>query len=537
VANRDWNRIALFAHELGHTLGLRHHGADAWGKANCKPNHLSIINYAYQNFLDIGFSTGARDALGAALNPRGVVERSHIDAVTADLLRAPPFELDVVVDATEGAPHAGVDWNRDGRISDEPVRAGLTWATYKSCDSTGVGRVTLAKDVLDASPALIAVDGGLHALWIERDAQLAQRVIVDRTSARECTAAKAERCTKLGKASGVDGLAELRHIALAQTATPTEPHASAIALAHVTTHNAIGVSALSIREGRLAAQATAMIPGASSSHAPAITWMNVDPAHYGARHVLSVLFRANDEHGSLMQASALSPRGPFHVRPVVDETLAPIVTPLAPSVALLGAAPHQELCGVFVDRESFIRFYCYEPAHDVWRDLTSRAFFSALGPQTGGPVGIAYHRFLTRDGQPVDEDAARGAVYLSFTERAPGKHQRADNPQLLISEWLDAEHPATTSIDFRWRGNVVNQWTHLAPGTAFTLYEDATLTHLMGAMTLRTQGGPTVELLPMVDGAFDMELRAGDDFEIMERGICSELRGERACGDDKTGSY
>ena len=32
-------------HELGHNLGLRHGGVD---NVNCKPHHVSVMNYAYQ---------------------------------------------------------------------------------------------------------------------------------------------------------------------------------------------------------------------------------------------------------------------------------------------------------------------------------------------------------------------------------------------------------------------------------------------------------------------------------------------------------
>jgi hypothetical protein len=36
TVNRDLARVTIFAHELGHALGLKHHRHDAWGRANCK---------------------------------------------------------------------------------------------------------------------------------------------------------------------------------------------------------------------------------------------------------------------------------------------------------------------------------------------------------------------------------------------------------------------------------------------------------------------------------------------------------------------
>jgi hypothetical protein len=516
VVNRDWNRVALFAHELAHTLGLRHHGERAWGAINCKPNHLSIINYAYQSMAEVGFSTRA----SSVLNPAGVIERAPVDAAMAALLRAPPFELDVV----DRGGRTGVDWNRDGRISDQPVRAGITWATYKSCEAAGFGRTTLAKKVQPASPALVAIEGVVHAFWIDRAGELAHRT----ARARACDASRPERCTELGTTRTLEGFSQLRAIAAAP------PEGRQVVLAQVSSDGRLRVSAITIDRDRATASQPVEIAGARTQHAPAVAWMAVDAAHYGVERVLSVLFVADDAQGTLMQASALTPAGPFLVRPVLDDRLRPITTPLAPAIATLGTG---ELCAVFPNEESLIRFHCYEPGGDVWRDHSSRAFYAGLGPRTGGPVGLAYHRYRTSDGAPIDGDETRGALYLSFTEPAPGKDKTADSPQLLVSEWLDAAHPAAGSIAFRWRGNAIHQWTHLAPNTSLVLYEDGSLTALTGAMTRRTKDQLELVLLPFADGSFDVDLGGGDDFEVMERGICAELRGVARCGGPETGRW
>jgi hypothetical protein len=518
VANRDYHRIALFAHELAHTLGLKHHGHASWGEVNCKPNHFSIINYAYQNLLEVGFSTRA----GQLLDPGSVIERGPVDGTEASLLRAPPFELDVV----DTGEHPGIDWNRDGRISDEPVRAGLTWATYKSCDAAGFGRATLAKKVLPASPALVAVGGNLQAFWIDRDGQLAHRTVRLPT----CDARDPKRCTRLGKARTFDGHRGLRAIA----AVASDPGQPQIALAHVATDGRLGVSAVTFKRGRASASQPVEIRGAHTEHAPAAAWMTVDPARYGASRVLSVLFVAAEPRGTLLQASALTAAGPFVVRPVLDDALRPITTPLAPTIATLGTG---ELCGAFADQESLIRFYCYDPRRDLWRDHSAQAFYAGLGPRTFGPLGLAYHRYRAADGTAIDGDEMRGALYLSFTEAAPVKDDTPDNPQLMISEWLDAKNPAASSINFRWRGSVINQWTHLAPNTSLVLYEDSSLKAMSGAMVRRAKDGLQLELLPIVDGSFTAGLGGGDDFEVMERGVCAQLRGADVCGGPETGQH
>jgi hypothetical protein len=56
-------------------------------------------------------------------------------------------------------------------------------------------------------------------------------------------------------------------------------------------------------------------------------------------------------------------------------------------------------------------------------------------------------------------------------------------------------------------------------------------------MVRRAKDATQLELLPFVDGAFPVDLASGNDFEVMERGICTQLRGAQTCGGPDTGSY
>lgn len=61
------NSAYEFSHELGHTLGLRHGGKD---DMNCKPDYLSIMNYAFPYYYSSGGSPFSRGTLlPLALNP------------------------------------------------------------------------------------------------------------------------------------------------------------------------------------------------------------------------------------------------------------------------------------------------------------------------------------------------------------------------------------------------------------------------------------------------------------------------------------
>ncbi|HMI91083.1 MAG TPA: hypothetical protein VK509_06945, partial [Polyangiales bacterium] len=278
----------------------------------------------------------------------------------------------------------------------------------------------------------------------------------------------------------------------------------------------------------------------ASDRPPALARMAVDPRFYGTAEVLSVFFRAAAsapgaiKPGTLLQASALAPGGPFQLRQVIDQAGEPIESALGPSVLRLGTG---ELCAVFPDLQRAVRIYCYAQERDRWIDLTRRAFYAGFGPETGAEVALAYHRYRDADGLALGGDDSRGALYLALTEPAAGTQGKPDNPNLWISTALSARHGAFEALDFRWRGALIDQWTHLGADSAVTLYEDESLSALKAALIARTDDGLQLDFLPLADGSFAGALRAGNDFEVMERGICVGLQGVERCGGPSTGKY
>jgi hypothetical protein len=110
----------------------------------------------------------------------------------------------------------------------------------------------------------------------------------------------------------------------------------------------------------------------------------------------------------------------------------------------------------------------------------------------------------------------------------------------LISTALGRDVLARDAIDFRWRGGLINQWAHVARGTAVTLVEEPSLPGLVALVPMRVKDDPSrarIELLPIADGTFDAALDSGDDFAVMERGICTGLVGSKPCGDAHTADY
>jgi hypothetical protein len=392
----------------------------------------------------------------------------------------------------------------------------LTWATYKSCGAAGHARTTLSDAApAPATPALARLGTRLYALFVNADGELRVRhsPVSGPDAGGSCPDGDGPetRCTKWSLESLVHGLVQLKDFAVLENG-PAE-----LSIGYVQQSGQLRLARVAVQGEVLELRSDVEIRGARSEHAPAL-------ARTGSPQLLRVLYRAQD--GALLQASARDAAGPFHLAPAFDAQGHALRLGLGPSVLALGTG---ELCGVFPDVDSYVRFFCHEPEHDVWRDLSSTAFYAGLGPKTSGRAGLAYHLYRRSDGSLVTDDATRGALILSFTEPESPSANYSDNPHYFISEWLSADHPARRELYFRWRGRVIDEWTALAPGTGLALYEDPELSALKALMLARTPDATRLDFLPFADGTHEERLASGNDYELMARGICEGLRGVADC--------
>jgi hypothetical protein len=102
-------------------------------------------------------------------------------------------------------------------------------------------------------------------------------------------------------------------------------------------------------------------------------------------------------------------------------------------------------------------------------------------------------------------------------------------PWLLISETLPTQRPASGGPRFRWQGQLINQWTTLVPGAGVALYEDDSLSALKALLPLAGREQNQLLFLPLADGSYGARLGSGNDFRVMETGICTGLRGRARC--------
>jgi hypothetical protein len=508
--NRNYHRVRVFAHELGHTLGLRHHGLDAWGKANCKPNYRSLMNYVYQYEPGVGFATAA----SVELDPRLLFERDGLGIDDPSFLRAPPFELD-----TEGR---AVDWNRNGLFEVQPVRAAPSWATYKSCGELAHGQTTLAEAGMSGStPALVASASRLLALWVSSDGALWLRHAAssgpDAQGSCPLGDASDTRCSNWSKPRTLDAPPALRHVA----AAPLD--GSDVLLALVDADGALFVQRLGLQaDAQVSLGAALRVPVPRVLDAAGLVGLNVDASRFGVSRLWSVLFRG--PRGQLGEALAASPEGPFLVRELLGGDGRVLRSALAPSALELGTG---ESCGAFPDDAGFVRVFCYDPRRDAWLDLSAQAFYAGLGPRTTSRVGLGFHRQRAADGSTLDPSEQSGTLVLAFTDDADPHYPNL--PWLLLSEVLGPGRSAASSLRLRWQGQLINQWTTLLPGAGVALYEDRSLSALKALVTLATDERPQLQFLPLADGSYGGRLGSGNDFRVIETGICSGLRGRARC--------
>lgn len=153
--NTPEQQAGTFMHELGHTLGLHHGGADA---RNYKPNYLSVMNYHWQ----VPNANGGwkLDYSSEMLPPLDWHDLDETEGIGAE-----PFEATRTVlvgpNPLRPVPVSGpVDWNRDGDQLDSNVQA----AIYHGFQSSNQGQSRSYQLPIQALPDFETVLHG-HDDW------------------------------------------------------------------------------------------------------------------------------------------------------------------------------------------------------------------------------------------------------------------------------------------------------------------------------------------------------------------------------------
>lgn len=520
-------RVDKFVHELGHNLNLQHHGHADWGSYNCKPNYASIMNYARP--------AGAAFSLGlnaVTLDPSKASELSSFPAVDPSYLAEVPYEYPV--------SGTSVDWNRDGVFADGAsgyLRTAVTWAPRSSCASFSVNAQTLRTDaagsarvMADTTPAIALWASRMYVFWVGVDGTISYyHAAMNGTAANgSCPGGGAlgNACTSWAFAGAVPGIADARAVAA------IEWNNSILLVYRNATGNLRSLHADWVYLG-------GALGGWSSvaTIAAATTEPELSTVYVGSDEMVGVFY----SDGVSYRWNTTVDRDTWTSRGVVvsdgvslSGSVTPAVTPFPQRGT--GSAAERTACGVFVDTADHPGFYCYSRADASW--VKHPAFFDADGygpPTVQGRPTLVFH--VTRDdgGTPYVADAMYGQFYVYLPVGGVVGTDR--NPQIFMTQRVSSVAPGRGAPQVTVSGEVSTQWDTLRPGTGLRVVEYPPLAAPKGVWLNGADGADTrMDFLPFLDGSVRATLKDGNDFRVMERGICLGVKPD-SCGGRSAGYY
>lgn len=526
--------IAAFVHELGHTFGLAHHGHNAWGAVNCKPNYPSLMNYAFA-YSGRGFSLG-RNA--GVLSPSAAQESDWGDW-SLSVLGSPPYYLPLYLNDSPFQLH--LDWNRDGTYasSSNAVRAPVTWAPGASCGALlGKSKNLAETGIYGASPDLVRLGSRLYLFYIKTDNNLYYRsgaisspyvqgscpITDDLASNADCMDWGAEQRVPNGTtARSVTALAWGGGVALVYGDNSGGIH----------NLNATGTDAAGNLTGW---SANTYIDTGTE---PELIALPVNPAFFGgATQVIATFYNFNGYYywSYTSGLNQLWHWYDFMRTPDGNAISASFGASLAPWPAAGGTYPPQGACAAVADNTQRLGFYCYDRTNNNWTNLNNSLFER---PIVTTKPGLAYHTLRSSTGAPLG-DATRGHFWLAYID-AGGAYNNAS--YAWHSTVLDSTRPpsaTTLSFPSNLRSYFSDVWATTVPGAGISLYEDLQLGAMKGAWVrnnLTIAGSSYLNFMPFADGTFRASLRDGNDFHVMERVLCVVLRGDAYCGGPSTSPW
>ena len=497
-----------FAHELGHTMNLNHYGHKDWGAANCKPNYPSLMNYVQAD----SFSQGDNPSV---LYPSVLSESSGLGPDTNPLyLTEPPWFRQV--------SGTMVDWDFSGDFSGgggASTRAAVTFATYKGCNAMDMNTdVVHAGEVAETSPALVyGPDERVYVFYVGADNHLYYRhgkmdgIGWDGS----CPGGGwvGDTCTSFSDAQKVPTLFDVMGADAAFWN-------GELVVAYRTSVGSLRVMrSLSVTaSGDLTGWSRDRPTGGLSTKEPELVPMYVDGAHFdGQQTVLAMLYLdklTGEYHWSTRSPEDTTFGAGSAMRDGNGDRFAGGQAPGAASwPPFTGRANARgTTCGVLTDVTSQVRFYCYDQASNQWIDQTDTAF-SSTEPTAQAKVDVTFRPYRHYSGTPMDE--ARGQFWFTSV----GSQRVA---WLWMSSTVDTDKPPTSGLSFpkTQRGVMGSVSTDLIAGSGAILLDDPAL-GATKAVWITDDG--KVSFLPLADGTFTDGLSDGNDFQVMERGICLGL--------------
>ncbi len=523
-----WNGAArYFVHELGHTLGIEHHGAPALTAVNCKPHYISIMNYRY-DYLDGSstydpsvFSDGSRTL---KMNPAYVYEPLGIGVLDKRFYTAGQTEL-------------GVDWDFSGDISSRNIRAPLTFLSSNVCGTSWKNPQSLVQvaKLPAATPALARSADDLFAFWIRSDGRVNYRhSIVGGPDAKgSCPLSDVfeTECASWSNPVQLPGIANATSV-------------DAVALdgnVHLLTRSTDGflkITSFRVNNGQL--------------DSPSV--LNVDDYAIGEPEIAGIYYRPPNAKGGLaigvwyrgessqLRQLILRDSGGLTVAlgPQQTEIVGGpgIVPSHAPSVEawpdIANPVAHLGRNCMALPAPDSVEMYCDTLGDNKYVHKQS---LPLRGTQSKPSLEFRVHRL--EDGRSLDGMARKGNFWLAYI--------RKERTRVAVSQPFDGTNEPTFATPdgnpVKWDFNFGGRQKVL-PGTGVMLYMDDDTSALKaiaaqgpGALTTVNgvgqsnveKGQSSVTFLPFADGTYRVVMRDSNDWATFADQMCRRLNNDGLC--------
>lgn len=485
---------AVEAHESGHGNGLGHSGPTNITfpvDPNCKPNYLSLMNYA---FLHAGGGFG--DGTGAIdLNNAALLESAGVPTADTRFLGILADQFGYLVDAASGS----VDWNRDGVFAP----AGVTVRAYANnepggdCEYTRYNQQYVSTgERTTLSPAMARYAGLLFVFMAGHN----PLHYTYSPTAIDCPQPSTTPCTTFYPSSyaGLDGT-----YGVDATLLTAGPASALLVVGHGADHAIHAGIVYTQSSGVTKSSPIVTLPGPPIDGEPALTTLDDGTALLAYRTAGGQLWFERLSYGG---------QSTFTAAPPVQGTWAgqPFPQALYSSPGLVTADFNGRHLVLAILAESRMELLAVDPATGV---LTDPFLLDDPRPYIAGRPSGAF--------VPDPQNAQGGRLTIAFVGATSDPEK-----QPLEQLW---SYSSAGTLRVGLQSSFDNLWTYAKGIDLF--FQPGVDTNLRAAWTFSNAWDPDgtidrsglVEFEPKADGINDFVMKNYDDWQVLRVGICKNV--------------
>ncbi|HHW95912.1 MAG: hypothetical protein ACOX51_06550 [Myxococcota bacterium] len=513
---------SAFVHELGHTLGLQHHGHSAWGNSgvNCIPHYDSVMRYASAPYK---FS---KSDDGYALNPARIAETDTFgpdSGFNQTMFSQSPWNYPISTTS-----ETTTDWNRDGLISGSSYQ----WRTMAlslyngSCNAFSLRRERIEPGTTFVGPVdLVRFGSRLYAFWATGTELKYKYATLGPISNKSCTGSAGftgDQCltwsqTRSLTANGTD-----------YQGVTTYAFNNRIFVGYNQANGVIRVEEYSVGSNGILIHQSGQRLGYGADYylsnftPELVEWhKGNDPAP------LALLYLSTNGYycGFVKGANTWGFIGVMvdTNENAIEGGQAPVAKAWPESAAQGWSASEKRTLAIFPSSASEMRLYVLDHAMYRWQ-LTN---VETAWPTHGKPF-LEYRMIHRSSGASVGD--SRGHFMVGQMRN----NNWGNIAYFRLSTLVNRTYPPhASSLGLLSVGDFLqNLWAATIPGSSLSLYSDSTLGNVFGLVPLNAGNEVGLYFYPHADGAPDATYTVYSDFRVMEDYICKTIGDHRGfnCG-------